>query len=67
MLAATHDALSDLAPQRVFIAGRQQPGSGAPNDACSAAPPTQKNASALKRGYLRRSRKGDDGQQTWTG
>jgi hypothetical protein len=46
MLAATNDALSNLAPQRVFIAGRQQPGSGAPNDACSAAAPTQKNASA---------------------
>jgi IS5 family transposase len=66
----TGQALAPLAPERIFISGRRQPGSK----------PTQRRLrryrtgaegriSHLKRRYgLRRSRlKGQQGQQTWTG
>jgi IS5 family transposase len=66
----TYDTLEALNPERVFISGRQQPGS----------PRTQRRLqryrtgcegriSHLKRGYgLDRSRlKGNEGRQIWTG
>jgi transposase, IS5 family len=69
-LGPTQHALSDLAPERLFIAGRQQPGSRRtqrrPQRYRTGA---EGRISHLKRGYgLRRSRlNGDDGQKTWTG
>jgi len=69
-LTATNDALSDLAPERVFIAGRQQPGSRRTQRRLQRyRTGAEGRISHLKRGYgLRRSRlKGDDGQKTWTG
>ena len=69
-LGPTTDALSDLAPDRVFIAGRQQPGSRRTQRRLQRyRTGAEGRISHLKRGYgLRRSRlKGDDGQKTWTG
>ncbi|MCA1699783.1 MAG: transposase [Actinobacteria bacterium] len=69
-LTATTDALNDLAPERVFIAGRQQPGSRRTQRRLQRyRTGAEGRISHLKRSYgLRRSRlKGDDGQQTWTG
>jgi len=69
-LTATNDALSDLAPERVFIAGRQQPGSRRTQRRLQRyRTGAEGRISHLKRSYgLRRSRlKGDDGQQTTTG
>ncbi len=69
-LTATTDALEDLAPDRVFIAGRQQPGSRRTQRRLQRyRTGAEGRISHLKRGYgLRRSRlKGDDGQKTWTG
>jgi len=69
-LAATNDAVSDLPPERVFIAGRQQPGSRRTQRRLQRyRTGAEGRISHLKRGYgLRRSRlKGDDGQKTWTG
>lgn len=69
-LTATTDALSDLAPERVFIAGRQQPGSRRTQRRLQRyRTGAEGRISHLKRGYgLRRSRlKGDDGQKTTTG
>ncbi|MCA1701342.1 MAG: transposase, partial [Actinobacteria bacterium] len=69
-LTATNDALSDLAPERVFIAGRQQPGSRRTQRRLQRyRTGAEGRISHLKRGYgVRRSRlKGDDGQKSWTG
>jgi IS5 family transposase len=69
-LGPTTDALSDLAPQRLFIAGRQQPGSRRTQRRLQRyRTGAEGRISHLKRGYgLRRSRlKGNDGQKTWTG
>jgi IS5 family transposase len=69
-LTATNDALNDLAPERLFIAGRQQPGSKRTQRRLQRyRTGAEGRISHLKRGYgLRRSRlKGDDGQKTWTG
>jgi IS5 family transposase len=69
-LTATNDALSDLAPDRLFIAGRQQPGSRRTQRRLQRyRTGAEGRISHLKRGYgLRRSRlKGDDGQKTTTG
>ncbi len=69
-LTATTDALEDLAPERVFIAGRQQPGSRRTQRRLQRyRTGAEGRISHLKRGYgMRRSRlKGDDGQKTSTG
>jgi IS5 family transposase len=69
-LGPTQDAMSDLAPERLFIAGRQQPGSRRTQRRLQRyRTGAEGRISHLKRGYgLRRSRlKGDDGQKTWTG
>jgi len=69
-LTATNDAVSDLAPERVFIAGRQQPGSRRTQRRLQRyRTGAEGRISHLKRSYgMRRSRlKGDDGQKTWTG
>jgi len=69
-LTATTDALEELAPERVFIAGRQQPGSRRTQRRLQRyRTGAEGRISHLKRGYgLRRSRlKGDEGQKTWTG
>jgi transposase, IS5 family len=69
-LGPTQDAVSDLAPERLFIAGRQQPGSRRTQRRLQRyRTGAEGRISHLKRGYgLRRSRlKGDDGQKTWTG
>jgi len=69
-VGSTTDALEDLAPERVFIAGRQQPGSRRTQRRLQRyRTGAEGRISHLKRGYgLRRSRlKGDDGQKTWTG
>jgi len=69
-LTATTEALEDLAPERVFIAGRQQPGSRRTQRRLQRyRTGAEGRISHLKRGYaMRRSRlKGDEGQQTWTG
>lgn len=68
-LTATNDALEDLAPDRVFISGRQQPGSRRTQRRLQRyRTGAEGRISHLKRGYgLRRSRlKGDQGQKTWT-
>ena len=67
---ATTEQLEDLAPERVFIAGRQQPGSRRTQRRLQRyRTGAEGRISHLKRGYgLRRSRlKGDEGQQIWTG
>ena len=69
-LTATTEQLEDLGPDRVFIAGRQQPGSRRTQRRLQRyRTGAEGRISHLKRGYgLRRSRlKGDDGQKTWTG
>jgi IS5 family transposase len=71
-LGPTHQALADhaLTPQRVFIAGRQQPGSRRTQRRLQRyRTGTEGRISHLKRGYgLDRSRlKGDQGRQIWTG
>jgi IS5 family transposase len=69
-LGPSIDALSELAPERVFIAGRQQPGSRRTQRRMQRyRTGAEGRISHLKRGYgLRRSRlKGDDGQKTSTG
>jgi len=66
----TTDALENLTPERVFIAGRQQPGSRRTQRRLQRyRTGAEGRISHLKRGYgMRRSRlKGDDGQKTWTG
>jgi IS5 family transposase len=69
-LGATTEQLKDLTPDRVFIAGRQQPGSRRTQRRLQRyRTGAEGRISHLKRGYgLRRSRlKGDEGQKTWTG
>jgi IS5 family transposase len=66
----TSDALSELAPERVFISGRQQPGSRRTQRRLQRyRTGAEGRISHLKRRYaLGRSRlKGDEGQQIWTG
>jgi IS5 family transposase len=68
----THQALADhdLNPERVFIAGRRQPGSRRTQRRMQRyRTGTEGRISHLKRGYgLDRSRlKGNDGRQIWTG
>jgi transposase, IS5 family len=69
-IGPTREALEDLAPDRVFIAGRQQPGSRRTQRRLQRyRTGAEGRISHLKRGYgLDRSRlKGDEGQQIWTG
>jgi IS5 family transposase len=69
-IGPTREALSDLAPDRVFIAGRQQPGSRRTQRRLQRyRTGAEGRISHLKRGYgLDRSRlKGDQGRQIWTG
>lgn len=69
-VAPTRQALEDLAPERVFISGRQQPGSKRTQRRLQRyRTGAEGRISHLKRGYgLHRSRlKGDEGQQIWTG
>jgi len=66
----TSDALSDLMPERVFISGRQQPGSKrTQRRMLRYRTGAEGRISHLKRRYgLDRSRlKGDEGRQIWTG
>ena len=66
----TSEQLEDLDPERVFISGRQQPGSRRTQRRLQRyRTGAEGRISHLKRGYgMRRSRlKGDDGQKTWTG
>ena len=66
----TSDALAQLAPDRVFIAGRQQPGSRRTQRRLARyRTGAEGRISHLKRGYgMRRSRlKGEDGMKAWTG
>jgi IS5 family transposase len=66
----TRDALEDLAPDRVFIAGRQQSGAKRTQRRLQRyRTGAEGRISHLKRRYgLDRSRlKGDEGQQIWTG
>jgi transposase, IS5 family len=66
----TREALEDLAPERMFISGRQQPGSKRTQRRMQRyRTGAEGRISHLKRGYgLDRSRlKGDEGQQIWTG
>ncbi len=68
--AATTEQLEDLQPERVFISGRQQPGSKRTQRRLQRyRTGAEGRISHLKRGYgMRRSRlKGDEGQQIWTG
>ncbi len=69
-IGPTSDAFEDLAPKRVFISGRQQPGSKRTQRRMQRyRTGAEGRVSHLKRGYgLDRSRlKGDEGQQIWTG
>jgi transposase, IS5 family len=69
-IGPTREALEDLAPERVFISGRQQPGSRRTQRRMQRyRTGAEGRISHLKRGYgLDRSRlKGDEGQQIWTG
>lgn len=66
----TSEAFEDLAPERVFISGRQQPGSKRTQRRMQRyRTGAEGRVSHLKRGYgMDRSRlKGDEGQQIWTG
>jgi transposase, IS5 family len=66
----TRQALEDLAPERVFISGRQQPGSKRTQRRMQRyRTGAEGRISHLKRSYgMDRSRlKGDEGQQIWTG
>ena len=69
-IGPTTEQLKDLDPERVFISGRQQPGSRRTQRRLQRyRTGAEGRISHLKRGYgMRRSRlKGDDGQKTWTG
>jgi IS5 family transposase len=69
-IGPTTEQLEDLDPDRVFISGRQQPGSRRTQRRLQRyRTGAEGRISHLKRGYgMRRSRlKGDDGQKTWTG
>jgi transposase, IS5 family len=66
----TRQALEDLEPERVFISGRQQPGSKRTQRRLQKyRTGAEGRISHLKRGYgMDRSHlKGDEGQQIWTG
>jgi transposase, IS5 family len=66
----TNDTLATIAPEQVFISGRQQPGSRRTQRRMRRyRTGAEGRISHLKRGYgLGRSRlKGDQGQRTWTG
>jgi IS5 family transposase len=66
----TNDSLAEIAPARVFISGRQQPGSRRTQRRMQRyRTGAEGRISHLKRRYgMRRSRlKGHDGQQIWTG
>lgn len=66
----TREALAGIAPERVFISGRQQPGSKRTQRRLQRyRTGAEGRISHLKRGYgLRRSRlRGQQGQRTWTG
>ena len=66
----TREVLEDLAPERVFISGRQQPGSKRTQRRMQRyRTGAEGRISHLKRSYgMDRSRlKGDEGQQIWTG
>ena len=66
----TSDALAEIAPERVFISGRQQPGSRRTQRRLQRyRTGAEGRISHLKRAYgLSRSRlKGDQGQRIWTG
>jgi transposase, IS5 family len=66
----TSEAFEDLVPERVFISGRQQPGSRRTQRRMQRyRTGAEGRVSHLKRGYgMDRSRlKGDEGQQIWTG
>ena len=68
-LGPTTEQLEDLQLERLFISGRQQPGSRRTQRRLQRyRTGTEGRISHLKRGYgLRRSRlKGDEGQKTWT-
>jgi IS5 family transposase len=68
--APTEQALQQLAPDRVFIAGRQQPGSRRTQRRLARyRTGAEGRISHLKRAYgMRRSRlKGQDGMKTWSG
>jgi IS5 family transposase len=69
-IGPTTTAVEDLAPERVFISGRQQPGSKRTQRRMQRyRTGAEGRISHLKRSYrLDRSRlKGDEGQQIWTG
>ena len=69
-IGPTRQAFEDLAPERVFISGRQQPGSKRTQRRMQRyRTGAEGRISHLKRSYgMDRSRlKGDEGQQTWTG
>ena len=69
MAGPTNQALDQLSPDRVFIAGRQQPASERTSRRLRRyRTGAEGRISHLKRGYgIDRSRlKGDDGQQIWT-
>lgn len=66
----TREALAEIAPERVFISGRQQPGSKRTQRRLQRyRTGAEGRISHLKRGYgLRRSRlRGEQGQRIWTG
>lgn len=66
----TNETLAEIAPERVFISGRQQPGSKRTQRRLQRyRTGAEGRISHLKRGYgLRRSRlRGQQGQRTWTG
>jgi IS5 family transposase len=66
----TNETLAEIAPERVFISGRQQPGSRRTQRRMQRyRTGAEGRISHVKRGYgLRRSRlKGDQGQRIWTG
>ncbi len=69
-IGPTSEALNDLAPDRVFVAGRQQPGSRRTQRRLARyRTGAEGRISHLKRGYgMNRSRlKGDQGRQIWSG
>jgi IS5 family transposase len=69
-IGPTTQALEDLAPERVFISGRQQPGSKRTQRRMQRyRTGAEGRISHLKRSYgMGRSRlKGDEGHQIWTG
>lgn len=69
-IGPTSEQLEDLQAERVFISGRQQPGSRRTQRRLQRyRTGAEGRISHRKRGYgMRRSRlKGDDGQKTWTG